>query len=91
VGEYVQEPVLPDSFFPTRARPEMRGAFVTAGTSTTTLVKLETAAAVPAAFVPNTRAASVWPASACVTTYAADVAAEIAAHPVPLAPQRNHA
>src|SRR5215471_7600916 len=90
VGEFVHEPWLPVSFFPTLACPAMCGGFFADGEATTSLLRLESAAVVPAAFVAETRASSVWPLSAAVKAYVDAVAPGMAAQPLPSAAHRSH-
>ena len=91
MGEYVHEPWLPDSFFATRARPEMCGALVTAGTSTTILVPADPAGGeTPFTLVARTVERTTWPPSAVVSLYVLAVAPGMPAQLVPVEEQRCH-
>src|SRR3954451_4833402 len=90
-GPDVQTPWVPDSFLPTFARPEMRGAFVRAGRPTTALVPVDAAGAeTPFTLVARTVERTTWPPSAAVSVYAAVVAPAMSAQLVPVEEQRCH-
>ena len=79
------------SFFPIRARPEMCGALVAAGTSTTMAVPADAAGAdAPFTLLARTVERTLWPPSAVVSLYAVAVAPGMSTQLVPLEEQRCH-